>query len=169
FALEIVFPDPEGIFVLGLVFNGSLKANTPQIFAESILNAVNQYSNFTDFISQLNSSVVGFEYILKNQPDLIRIGIFNHWFSTGPIDLWKKDMGVDFSMDKIKEILASRPEIASTNLNFQGMSFITNPTNQPPGIRHWIKSPCSTKSENNWEVNPEMVAKYLKNWTKFNL
>lgn len=169
FALEIVFPDLEGIFVLGLVFNNSLKANTPQVFAEEIIKATTQYTDFASFVSELNNSIVGFDYILKNPPDLIRIGIFNHWFSTGPIDLWKKEMGTDFSIDKIGTALATRPEIASTTLNFQGMSFITNPANQPPGLRHWIKSPCSVKNGDNWDVDPEIVAKYLKLWMGFNL
>jgi hypothetical protein len=37
----------------------------------------------------LDTEVIGKEYLLQNRPDAVAIGIFNYWFSTHPIDLWK--------------------------------------------------------------------------------
>lgn len=38
----------------------------------------------------MDSVLIGKPYLFQDEPDLIRIGIINHWFSVGPILLWQK-------------------------------------------------------------------------------
>lgn len=48
-------------------------------------------------------------------------GIFNHWFSVGPVDLWKA--GDQISERAIRERITVRPEVEKTNLAYEALLF----------------------------------------------
>jgi hypothetical protein len=169
-ALEIIFKNSKNnLFVLGLVFNSFLKTKTPTDFLEKIINEINNFSNFQNFIFKLNQVLLGQKYILCGTPDLIRLGIFNHWFSVGPMLLWKKGWEKQINDKFFEERFSTKPAVVETKLNHQGMSFIYNPQNRFPGFRHWIKSPCSKFENGKWILDKTMIKKYLHDWQDFKI
>ena len=167
--IEIVFSQPEGIYILGLVHNHHLLTPTSMSFLQAVLSEIQTYSDFSTFINNLDLKLVGERYLLQNPLDLIRLGIVNHWFSVGPLQVWGKGNSKTVNSGDITKLLISRPEIAASKLNYQGLSFIFNPREESPGLRHWIKSPCSNKVGDTWKVIPEKVIKYLESWQGFEI
>ena len=167
-AIEVIFKNNnDDQFVLGLVFNSFLKIKTPTNFLEIIIREVNNFTDFQAFISKLNEILLGYNYILSGTSDLIRIGIFNHWFSVGPMLLWEKGWEKSVNNKFLEERFLTKPEVVETNLNHQGMSFIYNPQNNQSGFRHWIKSPCSRFKNGKWILDKKTIKKYLRDWQDF--
>lgn len=168
-SLEVIFTQPEGNYILGICHNTSLLTKTPKEFLQTIFETISAYTDFSTFIHQLDNQLIGQDYLLSHDPDLIRLGIVNHWFSVGPLLVWQKGDPIISNKIALQDLLNSRPDIISTQLNYQGLAFITNPQNEAPGLRHWIKSPCSKKEESNWIVQSDMIAQYLSAWIDFPL
>ena len=115
----------------------------------------------------LDTTLVGKQYLFKGEPDLIRIGIVDYWFSVGPILLWQKGWKKEIDNIILQERLSVKPEVVKTSLNYQGMSFIFNLNNSSPGMRYWIKSPCSKKVGDEWILDNDKIIHYLKDWENF--
>ena len=89
-AVEVVFQEaPDVFYILGMTFNSHLKTRTANDFLQVFINEVINYSDFKDFVDHLDQRIVGQEFLLTGIPDLIRIGIVNHWFSVGPWLVWQ--------------------------------------------------------------------------------
>jgi hypothetical protein len=167
-AIEALFKDDESrVYILGLVYNPHLKAKAPQEFIEIFISETAQFIDFATFISNLDSKIVGQQFFLQGEPDLIRIGIVNHWFSVGPCDIWTKGEVKKMSHVLLETKLSLKPEVVETNLNYQGMAFLFNAQEEEPGLRHWIKSPCSNFTNGAWKLDEQLIFKYLADWQEF--
>lgn len=165
---ELFFKDSdEEVYVLGLTFNKKLLTQSSMEFITNIITLAKEFINFEDLINDLDATLIGKQYLFKGEPDLIRIGIVNHWFSVGPILLWQKGWKKEINNIILQERLSVKPEVVRTNLNYQGMSFIFNMNNSSPGVRHWIKSPCSKKMNGEWMLDEKKIIHYLKDWSNF--
>ena len=140
----------------------------PKEFLKIFMTLVVNYQNFDTFVRNLNLEIVGHQFLLTGTPDLIRIGIVNHWFSVGPVLLWQRDLPKEMSLQKLEERLRTKPEVIETNLNYQGMSFIFNLKDKGSGPCHWMKSPCSKNENKVWRIDRQMILKYLHDWQGFN-
>ncbi|OGK18063.1 hypothetical protein A2866_02950 [Candidatus Roizmanbacteria bacterium RIFCSPHIGHO2_01_FULL_39_8] len=165
--IELFFKNGDEIYILGISFNNNLYVSSVSDFIIILIQYGKKFRGFENLISNLDSKLVGESYLLQGEPDLIRIGIVNHWFSVGPILLWQKGWKKEINHDILQERFSTKPEVSKTNLNYQGMSFIFNLNNSTPGVRHWIKSPCSKKIENEWVLENGKIIHYLKDWTNF--
>jgi hypothetical protein len=102
-------------------------------------------------MNTLDAEVIGKPYLLQSRVDAVSLGIFNHWLSTGPIDLWKA--GDEYSEDTIREKMTSRPEIQKTHLNFQALFFAFNVDGRYDGPYYGFKTPCCKKDGDYWIVD----------------
>lgn len=168
-AIEALFKSNDGVCILGLIFNNHLLTTNVEDFLNIFVRESLNFTNFENFIRNLDKSYVGRKYLLNGEPDLIRIGVVNHWFSVGPCLIWKKGEAKDISQDILSEKLLKHPNVAETKLNYQGMSFVFNINESKPGLCHWIKSPCSRYNNGLWTLNCNMVIKYLTEWQGFEL
>ncbi len=167
-AIELCFKESkEKVYILGLVFNEGLLAKTPKEFLQIIVNEAFVYKDFNSLIANLDQKLIGKKYLLEETPDLIRIGIINHWFSVGPCLIWQKGEKKEISRQLLEEKLKTKPEVIKTNLNYQGLSFIFNSKNDSPGFRHWIKSPCSKYENGFWQLDQDIILHYLRDWQDF--
>jgi hypothetical protein len=73
----------------------------------------------------------------------VSIGIFNYWFSAGPLDLWKT--GDNCSEEMIRQKITVRPDIEKTRLNFQGLLFKFDVDGKYHGPYYGFKTPCCKK------------------------
>lgn len=162
-SMEAMFEEKDLHYVFGL--ECTPRADKP--YAEILrifLKETQQFKNFITFMENLESGITGDSYFLEGEPDKIRIGVVNHWQSVGPLFVWEKGMSKKLSLRELEDKLASRPDVFETNLNYQGMSFTFNIDGNPPGLCHWIKSPCSFPRGDIWKLDPDMVTKYLQEW-----
>lgn len=167
-AVEVVFQEaPDVFYILGMTFNSHLKTRTANDFLQVFINEVINYSDFKDFVDHLDQRIVGQEFLLTGIPDLIRIGIVNHWFSVGPCLVWQKNWPKEMSRHKLEQRLETKPEVIETDLNYQGMSFIFNIEGKQPGLCHWIKSPCSKRDNGVWKLDRQLILDYLHSWQGF--
>jgi hypothetical protein len=169
-AIEALFKDDrDKVYILGLVHNHHLKAKTPQDFIKIFISETAQFVDFVNFIGNLDSKIIGQQFLLQGEPDLIRIGIVNHWFSVGPCDVWVNGEPKEISHDLLGKKLSLKPEVTKTNLNYQGMAFLFNFQEKEPGLRHWMKSPCSNYANEFWKLDEQMIFKYLEDWQDFKI
>lgn len=166
-AIEILFKKSKESFILGLSFNTGLLTGTLLDFLRTVVEETSHYADFISFVSRLDHKLVGKKYLLEGTPDLIRIGIVNHWFSVGPILLWQKGENKELSQGRLYEKYHFKPEVVKTSLNYQGMSFIYNIKNKSPGLCHWMKSPCSTYNKGVWQLDNMLILRYLQDWQGF--
>ncbi len=167
--VELVFEQSNGIRIFGIDHTKHLLIPNPKDFILEIFKIVENYSDFISCIHLLDQSLIGNEYFLRQDPDLIRIGVVNHWFSVGPLLLWKKGQEKIMKRSRLKQHFLEKPKVFSTHLNYQGMSFVMNLASQVPRTCHWIKAPCSTKVGNRWILNPTMIQLYLNEWDDFQI
>lgn len=129
-------------------------------FIHICLELLNDSLDFKSIIQTLDEKVIGHPYLFSVPVDLIRMGIFNFWFSVGPVDLWKQ--GEDFSEQTTLSRLQSRPEIMKSTLNYQGLAFIFNSAGTQNGPNHILKTPCCKKIGNEWVVDKELTINNMK-------
>jgi len=164
-AAELIFPDQ---FIWGMTFRKGLKVSSPKGFIVLLLQLALSFEDFEAFCHDVEDHILGFPGLFEGDPDLIRIGVVNHWFSLGPILIWEKGSNRELVMSELETKLNTKPEVATTKLNYQGLSFIyaTQDARLP---YHWIKSPCARQNENFWKVDPEKVATFMKEWLDFSI
>jgi hypothetical protein len=101
--------DDDKRFVLTLFQDGKCKLQNSAEFMRICVDLFYKKVDFTNLINTLDQKVIGREYLFTNSVDSVSMGVFNHWFSVGPVDLWKK--GDPYNEDVIKERLKSKPEV----------------------------------------------------------
>jgi hypothetical protein len=146
-------------YVLTVIQDGSCKVKDGKEFVSTCLDIFYSRLDFPSVIQALNSRIVGSDFLLNSNVELVRLGIFNHWFSTGPIDLW--ETGELLEKHVIDERINLRPEIRSTSLNYQGLAFIYNFNKNLSGPYHILKTPCCKKAGNIWAVDNDLVFKWM--------
>ena len=111
--------------MLTLFQDQRVKMRNPEQFVKTAIDLFYKEPDFLTLMNTLDREVIGKPYLLQTPIDAVSIGIFNYWFSTGPIDpLWKA--GDKYSEDTIQEKIIARPDIQKTRLNFQGLFFKFN-------------------------------------------
>jgi hypothetical protein len=144
--------DDDKRFVLTLFQDERVKMRDPEKFVKTSLDLFYKKPDFLTLIDTLDADVIGKQYLLQGPVDAVSIGIFNYWFSTGPIDpLWKA--GDKYREDTIREKITARPDIQKTRLNFQGLFFKFNVDGRYDGPYYGLKTPCCKKDGNFWVVD----------------
>lgn len=162
-AAELIFP---GNFIWGMIFRKGLKVSSGKGFIIELIQFALSFSNFTTFCNDVETNLLGFTGLFKEEPDLIRIGIVNHWFSVGPLLVWEKGNDKELLVSDLNLKLKGKAEVAKSNLNYQRLSFIfaTQDIKMP---YHWMKSPCAKQDSKSWVVDIDQVGFFLKEWLDF--
>jgi hypothetical protein len=87
--------DDDNRFVLTLFQDKRVKMRNPEEFVKTCLDLFYSKPDFLTLMNTLDAEVIGRLYLLQNPADEVTIGIFNYWFSTGPVNLWKRGDGSD--------------------------------------------------------------------------
>ncbi|KKP87041.1 MAG: hypothetical protein UR89_C0008G0013 [Candidatus Roizmanbacteria bacterium GW2011_GWA2_35_8] len=156
--------DDNNRFVLTLFLDKKCQLQNPKEFVEICLNLFYNYQNFYNFIDTIDLQIIGKNYLLLNPVDSINIGVFNHWLSVRPVELWSR--GEEYNFDNVKSKIHAWPEIEKTNLNYQGLLFRFNVNGNVNGPYYGIKTPCCNKQESFWIVNYEKVDYWIKLMTQ---
>ena len=152
--------DNENRFVLTLFLDKNCILKDPKKFVDINMDLFYKYPGFEEFISNLDKKVVGHEYLFTNKIDLINIGIFNYWLSTGPVELWKG--GEVFDMKEVQKKIEQRPEINITSMNYQGLLFRFNVAGNGYGPTYGIKTPCCKSDGSVWKVDFNKINFWMK-------
>jgi len=147
-------------FVLTLLQDKHVKMRDPEQFLKTSIDLFYKKLDFMSLMNALDAEVIGKEYLLQQPVDAVTIGIFNYWFSAGPIDLWKT--GENYSEETIREKITARPEIQKTRLNFQGLFFKFNADGRFNGPYYGLKTPCCKKDGNLWAVDFPTTFRWMR-------
>ncbi len=88
------------------------------------------------------------------------MGIFNYWLSVGPVELWNK--GEIYNFEDVRLKIMARPEVETTNLNYQGLLFRFNTNGSLKGPYFGIKTPCCHQLNGQWVIDFEMVDRWIR-------
>lgn len=157
--------DGENANVVTLFHNDNLLVENRFDFMNLAFDAFYEYRNFGDYVNFIDKRVIGFDFLFKVPVDIVRAGVLNHWFSVGPVDLWRRGEAVP-DAETIKQKIAANPNLTPSQLNFQSLAFIFNFDKKLRGPYHVIKAPISRKTEKGWEIDMEKTAEQIKNWLK---
>jgi hypothetical protein len=167
-AIEILFKDEaDQVYILGLFFNNHLLTKTTKEFLLTVLTEAYEFQDYLTLLSNLDQKLIGHKYLLESEPDIIRIGIVNHWFSVGPVMVWQQGLEKEISEGLLNERLNIKPEVVKTDLNYQGMSFIFDLEEKE--ICHIMKAPCSKYEDGFWKLDNKLILHYLKDWQGFKI
>ena len=147
-------------YVFTLVQDKNCAEQDRSIFVQTSLNIFYSKFNFKQLIQALDKMVVGAPLLLKSEIQRVRLGIFNHWFSTGPIEMWQK--GEIFNENIVREKVSNRPDILQTKLNFQGLAFIFNFDGSESVPYHVLKTPTCFQDGDLWKVDVDLVLRTMK-------
>jgi hypothetical protein len=147
--------DDDKRFVLTIYFDDKCRLKDPERFIFYSLNLFYQYPGYRKFLGELNDKVIGQDSLFQHPIEAVNIGIFNHWMSVGPLDLWGK--GHPYQQRIIEDLINSRPEIKESALNYQGLLFRFNLTGNLPGPYYGIKTPCCTQIDSKWVIDFDKV------------
>ncbi len=147
-------------YVLTIYQNDKCKVTDGFEFIDICLNLFDRKLGFVEHVQQLDTLIVGHEYLLNHSVQRVQLGVFNHWFSVGPIDLWGQ--GEELGKQQLLEKIDSRPEVKSSKLKYQALAFIFNFDKSLPGPYHVFKTPCCNKSDDGWRIDVELVWKTIK-------
>lgn len=150
----------EQRYVLTVIKDESCQEKNDIQFVQKCLNIFYQKLSFSETLKSIDKEIIGHEFLLKHPVQKVRLGIFNHWFSTGPIEMWNK--GEKFNRAMIENKIKARPEIAKTKLNYQGLAFIYNFDGSFLGPYHVLKTPTCHKQNNEWIVDISLVCQNMK-------
>jgi hypothetical protein len=155
-SIEVLFTDKNGLTtIFGATHNENLHCDK-QDFITGVIKKAIDYKGFDSFILHLNNSLCdGKDVLLAGTPDLVRVGIVNHWFSVGPCQIWEKTKDKKLDTKKITASLDRMPEVTKTKLNFQGISFIFNQNEF--SLYHWIKPQCGTMIDGRYTIDKERI------------
>ncbi len=155
--------DGENAIVVTIGKNDNLLAKNSADFMKLTLDVFYDYGNFDDFVNYIDRKVIGLDFLFKAPLDAIRVGVLNHWFSVGPVDLWRR--GEVFpTLDAIKTKVATNPRLSPTSLNYQAVAFIFNLDRKLRGPYHVIKTSAAKKTNSGWEVDYEKFYTQMNNW-----
>jgi hypothetical protein len=147
-------------FVLTLFLDDKCQLKDPAEFINICLNLFYSHPKLQQLLDILDTKVIGHPYLFQFPAEAVNMGIFNHWLSVGPVDLWQK--GDKYDPGTIAGKIQARPEIASSKLNYQGLFFRFNLSNSQSGPFYGLKTPCCTKQGNYWVVDFAKVNYWIK-------
>jgi hypothetical protein len=153
--------DDDNRFVLTVFYDEKCRLKDSAQFVSYNLDIFYQYTDFRNFINEFNDKIIGHDFLFQHSIEGVTIGIFNHWFSFGPLDLWGK--GQPYEQNTIENLINSRTEIKESSLNYQGLFFRFNFDGNQPGPYYGIKTPCCTKIDNKWVVDFDKVHYWMSN------
>ena len=155
--------DDDNRFVLTLFQDKRVKMRNPEEFLKTCLDLFYSKPDFLTLMNTLDAKVIGKPYLLQDPADEATIGIFNYWFSTGPVTLWKR--GENYTEQTVRKKITARPTIEKTRLNFQALLFRFNVDGNYDGPFYGFKTPCCKRDGDLWIVD------YAKTfyWMKFML
>lgn len=170
-AVEYQWNQPEGSYVLHIGYSKCMKIKSHENFITQMLSLAYNYKNFAQLIEQVNREIIGREYLFKQELELVRVGIFNHWFSSNPVDIWKTGDSRKVDLEKLKKIFIGHENLIQTNLNFQAMvlAYSYDFETMKFGVRHGIKVPSAKKIGENWHIDFELMLKFLKELENFKI
>lgn len=149
-------PDNDGSrYVLTVIFDETCQLKSNPEFVTTCLDIFYSQLPFSETIQQLNQRVIGSDFLFSTPVEVIRLGVFNYWFSVGPIDLWLAGQPVDDQV--IRQKIEKRPEVKNSTLNYQGLAFIYNFHGEQRGPYHVFKTPCCQRTELGWLVDIDLV------------
>jgi len=168
-AIEIQWSQPEGAYVLTILFSKCMIVKNPQEFILKMFQLVNEYQNFDDLINRIDKEIIGREYLFKQDLEYVSVGIFNHWFSTGPVVIWQKGDEKIINKAILDAKFKGHEYLLKTDLNFQAMAYgyCKDFEKQEFGIRHIFHSPSAKKVEDTWHLDFDQMLKYLHEWENF--
>lgn len=143
--------DDNKRFVLTLFLDKKCKLQDPKEFMEICFGLFYGYSEFAGFIKSLDEKIIGKPYLLQNPVENVNMSIFNHWLTTGPVELWNQ--GDKYDENLIAQKIKMRPTIEKSPVNYQGLFFRFNINGQLDGPYYGIKTPCCNKKDHIWEVD----------------
>ena len=152
--------DDASRFVLTVIQDKNCIVQSGTDFIEICLDVFYLKEDFLPFIGEINNRIIGQNFLFQSPVEIVRMGIFNHWFSTNPIDLWKA--GEELKRESIFAKIKERPEIKRTNLNYQGLAFIYNFNGSLAGPYHILKTPCCKKTGEDWTVDSTLSYFYME-------
>ncbi len=155
--------DGENANVVTIGKNDNLLAKNSIDFMKLTLDVFYDYGNFDDFVNYIDRKVIGFDFLFKAPLDAIRVGVLNHWFSVGPVDLWRRGEAFP-TLDAMKTKVATNPRLSPTSLNYQTVAFIFNLDRKLRGPYHVIKTSAAKKTNSGWEVDYERSYTQMNNW-----
>jgi hypothetical protein len=147
-------------FVLSLFQDERVAMRDPGEFVKTCLDLFYSRFDFSTFMTALDTKVIGRPYLLRYPAESASIGIFNHWFSVGPVDLWKA--GEQISERGTRERITARPEVEKTNLNYQALLFKFNESGKYDGPYYGFKTPCCKRTEGLWLVDVPTTIRWMK-------
>lgn len=155
--VEIFVKDRTGrTVVFGFTYDKTMNLEDEYNFVETCLNLVKKYTDFEKFITKAEKLLLdGTSIMYEGEPDLLRIGILDYWFSTGPALIWKYGDENDVNEDYVKDVMKDWPEIVETELNTQGISWLFG--KERYGVSHWIMWQCGEKQENKYFLDYKRV------------
>ena len=143
--------DDDHRFVLTLFQDRQCRLKDPFSFPGLCLDLFQNYPGFEKFIQRLNQKLIGWSYLFSTPIESIDLGIFNHWLSVGPLELWRE--GGTYQNKMIRKKIRSRPEIEKSELNYQGLLFRFNVSGKVGGPCYGIKTPCCKKEGSGWMID----------------
>ena len=147
-------------FVLTMFQDKACKLQNADEFVKVCLDFFYGQIDFSNLINGLDQNVIGREYLFKYPVESASMGVFNHWFSVGPVDLWKAEDR--YNEDEIKEKLESRLDVVKTKLNYQGLFFRFNASGKYNGPYYGLKTPCCKKDGDFWIVDFSKTFYWMK-------
>lgn len=157
--------DGENANVVTIFHNDNILAKNRDKFMNMSLDIFYDYQSFSQFVFFFDKKIIGFDFLFKVPVDLARIGVLDHWFSVGPVDLWKRGEAIP-NQEDLRTKIASNPKLSPSILNYQSLAFIFNIGRNLKGPFHAIKAPCAKKTGNGWEADIDKIAGYLNNWLR---
>jgi len=148
-------------YVLTVFLDERCKLQDRRLFIKKCLGFFYEYKDFSTLINDYNKQIIGRESLLSTPIEGIRMGVFNHWMSVGPIDLW--NIGEKLDLNAIKNKIIARPEVEKTDLNFQSLFFVFNVDGKNGFPYHGIKTPSSNRVGKVWVVDYERVEFWIRN------
>lgn len=150
----------EERYVLTVIQDDTCAEKDEYEFVKKCLDIFYEEKSFSDLIEKINQQIIGKEFLFEQPVQKIRLGVFNHWFSVGPIEMW--DTGEVLDSKKIAQKIKSRPEVEKSKLNYQGLAFIYNFDGSKSGPYHILKTPCCYKQGDEWVVDIDLVNKNMR-------
>ena len=147
-------------FVLTVFLDQHCQLQDSEQLVNSCLDLFYHDQDFVDFIQAFDRQIIGHDYLLQQQPESCNMSIFNHWLSVGPVELWSQGEKLDSVL--VREKIESRPEIASSKLNYQGLLFRFNVAGKNDGPTYGLKTPCCQKVGEEWKVDFGLVDEWMK-------
>jgi hypothetical protein len=143
--------DDNNRFVLTLFLDKNCQLRDQKLFIKINLDLFAGYSDFSSFLNSLDTQVIGKEYLFTTPVEAVNMGIFNHWFSVGPVDLWNS--GDTLNAEDIGNKINQRRDILESQLNCQSLFFRFNVSGKEAGPYYGLKTHCCNKLGDKWVVD----------------